>query len=137
MDSANFPFRALRLRLIVGISIMLLLALVHWFRVGSYLSGDLYILYYSYASDLMLPFGCYFLLCMNEIQLPFLRHWFTKAAVVFLLMTFSEVMQYFDFYFFGTTFDPVDIIMFGIGVLMAVLSDVLIFKKIFPLWSYD
>lgn len=60
-------------RVIVGIVIMVTIAAIHGFRIGSYLNGNLYLDYYSYASDLMLPFGAYFLLSMNEIQLRFLR----------------------------------------------------------------
>ena len=86
------------IRVIVVVSIMLTLAAIHWFRIGSYLSGDLYINYNSYASDLMLPFGAYFLLSMNEIQLQFLRKWYAKVLIVFCVMTFSEIMQLFGGY---------------------------------------
>jgi len=53
---------------IVGVSIIVIIAAIHWFRVGTCLNGDLYIYYYSYASDLMIPFSMYFLLSMIEIQ---------------------------------------------------------------------
>ena len=47
-------------RTIVGVVIMLLIAAVHLFRLGSYLNGNLYLYYYSYASDIIVPFGCFF-----------------------------------------------------------------------------
>ncbi len=98
-------------RIIVGVIVMVIIAVIHAFRLGSYLNGEFYIYYYSYASDIMLPFGVYFMLCMNEIQIRFLRKWTTKAALVFCAMTFSEVLQFFNIYFFGVTFDMVDILI--------------------------
>jgi hypothetical protein len=126
-----------RIRKIVGISIMIAIAAMHAFRIGQFLNGNLYIYYYSFASDLILPFGSYFMLCMFEIQVQFLRKWFVKALIVFVVMTFSEIMQIFGFYFFGVTFDILDILMFGIGVLIAVIIDTQIFERFMPFWKYN
>ncbi len=124
-------------RKIVGISIMLAIAAIHAFRIGQYLNGDLYIYYYSFASDLVLPIGSYFMLSMVEIQFPFLRNWFVKALIVFAVMTFSEIMQIFGFYFFGVTFDILDILMFGIGTSMAAFFDKQIFERYIPFWNLN
>lgn len=121
-----------KVRITVGISINLLIATIHIFRLGSYLNGDLYILYYSYASDILIPIAFYFLLCMNDIQIRFLRKWYTKALIVFVMATFTEVMQAFGVYMLGVTFDLLDIIMFGIGVLIAALLDVQVFERLVP-----
>lgn len=121
-----------KVRITVSISINLLIATIHIFRLGSYLNGDLYILYYSYASDILIPIAFYFLLCMNDIQIRFLRKWYTKALIVFVLATFTEVMQAFGVYMLGVTFDVLDIIMFGIGVLIAALLDVQVFERLVP-----
>ena len=126
-----------RIRKIVGISILVAIAAMHAFRIGQYLNGNLYIYYYSFASDLILPFGSYFMLCMFETQVQFLRKWFVKALIVFAVMTFSEIMQIFGFYFFGVTFDILDILMFGIGVLIAVIIDTQIFERFMPFWKYN
>jgi hypothetical protein len=125
-----------RIRKIVGIGIMLAIAAMHAFRIGQYLNGNLYIYYYSFASDLILPIGSYFMLSMVEIQFRFLRNWFVKALIVFAVMTFSEIMQIFGFYFFGVTFDILDILMFGMGVLIAVLIDKQILERFIPHWKY-
>jgi hypothetical protein len=119
-------------RTAVSIVIIIVIAAVHVFRAGSYLTGDLYILYYSYASDILVPVAFYFLLCMNDVQIGFLRKWYAKAFIVFALATFAEVMQAFGVYMLGITFDPVDIIMFGIGVVIAAFMDVLVFEKLIP-----
>ncbi len=115
---------------------MLAIGAMHGFRIGQYLNGELYIYYYSFASDLVLPIGSYFMLCMVEIQFRFLRNWIIKALIVFAVMTFSEIMQIFGFYFFGVTFDILDILMFGMGVLIAVFIDKQIFERFIPHWKY-
>ena len=125
-----------RIRKIVGISILVAISAMHAFRIGQYLNGNLYIYYYSFASDLILPIGAYFMLSMVEYKFRFLRNWFMKALIVFVVMTFSEIMQIFGFYFFGVTFDILDILMFGIGVLIAVLIDKQIFERFLPHWKY-
>lgn len=130
------PFRQLSFRVAVILGIILIIAAIHAFRLGTYFSGELYLLYYSYASDIMIPFGAYFLLAINEISIPFLQNWKVKAGIVFGIMTFSEVVQYFDIYFFGTTFDPLDILMFAIGVLLAALVDRQFLYRYLTLWHY-
>lgn len=124
-------------RVIIGIIVMISIAAIHWFRIGSYLDGDLYILYYSYASDIIIPFGFYFLLNMNEINFRFLQKWYVKAIIVFGLSTLTEIMQLFGIYFLGVTFDTIDILMFGIGTLLAVLFDKIILEKAIPFWKYN
>jgi hypothetical protein len=129
--------RSHRIRILVGIFVMLIIALIFGFRIGNNLNGNLYIYYQSYAGDFMIPFGAYFLLCMNEIQLRFLRKWFVKALIVFCVMTFSEIMQLFGLYLFGVTFDLADILMYGIGVIVAVFFDKQIFERTLSFWKYN
>jgi len=126
-----------RIRILIGVIIMLIIAAIHGFRVGSYLSGNTYIYYYSFASDIMLPFGAYFLLCMNEIQLRFLRKWYIKVIIVFSVMAFSEILQYYVIYLFGVTFDWIDILMYGIGGFTAAIIDKQILERLMPFWKYD
>ncbi len=125
-----------KIRIIVGVCIMLAVAAIHGFRVGSYLSGDWYILYYSFASDIIIPFGFYFLLVMNETKIRVLQKWHVRALIVFGLSTFTEIMQAFGVYFLGVTFDILDIVMFAIGTSMAVFFDRIIFEKLVPSWDY-
>lgn len=116
---------------------MLVIAAIHGFRFGSYLNGNWYTLYYSYASDFMLPFGVYFLLALNEPQLRFLKKWFVKVLIVFLIMTLSEIMQFFGIHLFGVTFDWFDIAFYGFGALAAAFVDIQLFKCFLPFWKYD
>ncbi len=106
-----------------AIIILLIIALIHIFRVGSYLHGTLFTLYYSYFSDIIIPFGMYFLLCLNETHIPLLRGWLVKAVLVYGIASSVEIMQAFGIPLLGQTFDPLDFAMFGGGVLIAILVD--------------
>jgi hypothetical protein len=125
-----------RNRMIIGFSILTVIALIHIFRVGQYLKGNLFTYYYSYASDIMIPFGLYFLLCINESTMRFFRKWYVKALFIFGTTTIIEILQLFGVYIVGVTFDILDILMYAIGVMIAVLSDRLIFKRFIPFWDF-
>ena len=121
-------------RLIVIISIMLSIAAIHIVRLGSILHGDLRNLYYSYFSDLIIPFGFYFLLCINEFHFPFLRYWWIKSAIVFAAASTAETCQYCGITALGDTFDPIDYCMYGAGVTLAALVEVYVFPHLFKFW---
>jgi len=118
-------------------SIVVLIAVVHIFRIGSYLQGELYNFYYSYFSDFILPFGCYFLLCATALQMPILRCWEAKLAIAFLMPSIAETCQYFGITVLGSTFDPLDYFMYGIGAMSAVVVDTQVFSRIFDFWTME
>ena len=61
-------------KILLVVSIQIAIALIHVFRLGQVFSGQIYRLYYGYASDILLPFGAYFLLTINDAKIPLLRH---------------------------------------------------------------
>ncbi|MBN2091890.1 hypothetical protein JW964_19900 [candidate division KSB1 bacterium] len=122
-------------KIILIILILLTIALIHIFRLGQLFNGLAYKLYYSYFSDIVLPIAAYFLLTLNELTLPFLRKWFIKAGIIFAFTTFAEICQLFGIEVLGVTFDPLDILMYGIGVLIAAFLDVKIFGKYLGFWG--
>jgi len=124
-----------RNRIIVGFSIITIIALMHIFRVGSYLHGDLYLLYYSYVSDLIIPFGFYFLLCINELTIKILQKWYVKASFIIGITALVEILQLLGIYALGITFDPIDILMYALGVGIAVIFDRYLFKRFIPFWD--
>ncbi len=113
----------------------LVLASASIFRLGQIFNGEWYNLYSGYFGDIQIPFAAYFLLSINETSIPFLRSWQVKAGAVFLIMTVSELAQYFGIYLFGVTFDPFDIVAYGVGVLLAALVDVRIFSVYLKFWT--
>jgi len=122
-------------KILVIISIQIFIGLIHIFRLGQLFNEELYILYYSYFSDLILPFGIYFLLSVNEFSIPFLRDWRIKAIIIFLVTTAAEICQYFGIYALGVTFDMIDIMMYSIGVVLAVIVDRQVFARLFKFWT--
>jgi hypothetical protein len=123
----------------VIISIMMLIALAHIFRIGSHLQGELYKIYYSYFSDFVLTFGGYFLfiLFVSNLPMPILRHWEVKIAVAFLVPSIMETCQYFGIPILGVTFDPLDYGMYAIGALSAAIVDTHVFARIFDFWKLE
>lgn len=136
MFSNDFKL-AQKIRLIVGLSIIFIIALIHIFRIGSYLKGNLYLFYYSYISDIIIPFGIYFLLCINQYYIKILQKWYVKAAIIIGATTLVEILQFFGVYALGITFDPIDIIMYVLGVGAAVIIDKFLFKRLIPYWDVE
>ena len=136
MDSLTpADHKQIRKRTYVIVAIQLILAAGFIVRPASYLAREGFIFYHSYYADVMIPFSFYFLLSINDKIWTFLRNWQFKAAIIFLVMTISEVLQYFGIYAFGVTFDPLDIVAFAVGTIMAVLVDRLLFPRIFVFWE--
>ncbi len=121
-------------KILIIILIQIIIALVHIFRLGQIFNGQYYNFYYSYFSDLILPFGWYFLLSINDARIPVLRQWYVKAGIIFFLTTFAEICQLFGFEVLGVTFDPLDILVYGAGVLIAAFVDVKIFAPNLGFW---
>ncbi|MFB3789585.1 MAG: hypothetical protein ACE15F_24785 [bacterium] len=109
----------------------MLIAAIHILRLGSYLEGQYYHLYYGYFSDFVLPVGGYFLLCAAAERTPILRRWPAKPGIAFLVPALAETGQYFGISILGATFDPLDYLMYGMGVLSAWYCDARVFPRIF------
>lgn len=107
----------------VAVAIVIGVAAIHLLRLGAHLRGSAYRLYYGYASDLLLPLAMYFLLCASEANLPWVRDWRSKALAVFAAASIAEVLQGLGVPVLGSTFDPADFVMYGAGVLIAVVLD--------------
>jgi len=122
-------------KILTVILIQVAIALIHVFRLGQMFQGRAYDLYYSYFSDFILPFGAYFLITMNEVAFPFLRKWYVKAGLVFAFTTFAEICQFFGVEVLGATFDPFDILVYGMGVLFAAFIDQKVFARYLSFWA--
>ncbi len=121
----------------VVLSIVLLVAAAHIVGIGRYLGGELSALYSSYFSDIVLPFACYFLLCVAETAWPFFRGWETKTAAVFLMPSALETLQYFGVDALGSTFDPLDYATYAIGASVAALVDTQVFARVLGFWAKE
>jgi len=122
-------------KILIIILIQVAIALVHIFRLGQLFQGQAYNLYYSYFSDIVLPFGMYFLLTLNDATMPVFRKWYVKAGLIFTFATSAEICQLFGIEVLGATFDPFDILMYGIGVSVAAWLEVQVFTKYLGFWA--
>jgi hypothetical protein len=68
----------------------------------------------GYLIDVLLPFAMYLLLSLCGP--PFRFSGALRAAAVLCVGVIVEVLQFFDVPLFGRTFDPVDFMMYGLGV---------------------
>jgi hypothetical protein len=112
---------------IVGLS--LFVALLH-FIIGPDYNGIFKLFVRAYLIDLILPLNIYLLLQIS------LRKKFSvaKSRVIGALFTFSfgltvEILQLFKIKFLGSTYDPLDILMYAIGIVAGLLVDCTIIDK--------
>lgn len=121
--------RQRKIAIVVGIE--LLIALI-FFMGGDWAGESVHRFFHNYFADIALPFGFYFLLILIEDNFSFLRQWHNKALAIFLLVSTSEILQYFGIYALANVFDPIDFVMYAIGVLSATLVDVQVISKYYP-----
>lgn len=122
--------KAIAFKAMLAVGILLLIVAAHAFRLGTCLDGKLYIYYYSYFSDIALPFGVYFLLCMNDRTIALLKKWYVKWGIVFGLPAIAESLQGLGIECLGVTFDPVDYLMYAIGATLAAALDRIVFRRL-------
>jgi len=120
------------IRKMVIVSVVIPIALLHFFT-GSNYRGPYPGFVNGYLLDILVPFAFYFLLCLSEFSL--LKSWIVKSILVFGAGFSVEIAQFFGVPIFGRTFDPVDFIMYGIGVILAATLDTTVFPRIFESWT--
>lgn len=115
-------------RMTVSLLVVLAVAMAHALRIGSHLHGAAYRLYYAYASDVLIPIAAYFLLCVNDARVPWLRSRRVKGIVVLAMASTAEILQGCGIPALGITFDPIDFLMYGAGVTIAMVLDRITFS---------
>jgi len=119
---------------IVIVCVQLLIVL--GFVVGAdWASDSFHRFFHSYYADIALPLGLYFLLKTLENKYAFLRPWYRKATAVFLIVSASEILQFFGIYALARIFDPLDFLAYASGILSAVFIDQALFAKMFNFWE--
>ena len=94
-----------------------------------------WVLWVSYAKDLLQPFALYFLICLAG---KWLKTWQRRALLAFAVPTVIEfgqglLQRVFVGYYVGA-FDPMDILMYAIGVGLAAIVEQLVFAKLLKFW---
>ena len=113
--------------LIVAIS--LFVGLLH-FLIGPDYQGIFKHFIRGYLIDILLPFNLYLLL-----QISFRKKiTVTKSRIIGAVFTLSfgtivEILQLNKIEFLGSTYDPLDILMYGIGVGLGIIMDLTIIDR--------
>lgn len=111
------------------VAVSLFVALIH-FIIGPDYNGICKGFVTGYLTDLILPLNMYLLLQIS------LRKKFSlvKSRVIGATFTFAfgvivEILQLLNIEFLGSTYDPLDILMYGTGVVLGLLTDCTIIDK--------
>jgi hypothetical protein len=91
------------------------------FVTGSQYAGPFPDFVNGYLLDVLLPFAIYLLLGVQNLGRFHGR--FTRFVLVFGVGAIAETLQYFGLAVFGRTFDPLDYLMFVIGIVSGVIFE--------------
>ena len=111
-------------RKIFVISISVFVGLLH-IIIGPKYNGPFPVFASSFLIDILLPFSLYYLFTVNKK----LDKKILVAIVVFMIGFSIETLQYFNIHIFGSTFDPIDYLMYALGVIPALILDYLAVAK--------
>lgn len=113
--------------LIVAIS--LFVGLLH-FVTGPGYQGPFKQFVHGYLIDLLLPLNLYLLLQLSLRKKLTVRSSRVVAGVAtFSFGVFVELLQWNNIHLFGSTYDPLDILMYGAGVGLGFLLDLTIISR--------
>jgi hypothetical protein len=94
-----------------------------------------WVLWFSYAKDLILPFAFYFFLCLGE---RWLTTWRVRALLAFAIPAILEFGQLLYYQVssgrYVGSFDPLDILMYTVSVTLAVIVEQKVFARTLKFW---
>lgn len=83
----------------------------------------------GYVIDILLPMNLYLLLQVSlRRMISKARSRIFGALITFILGIAVEFLQWHDIHILGTTFDPLDIVMYGSGIFLGILIDLLLLE---------
>lgn len=111
------------------VSISLFIGLLH-FLIGPDYQGTLKHFVRGYLMDILLPMNLYLLLQISLRKSISVK----KARIAGALFTFTfgllvEILQFYNIGFLGNTYDPLDGVMYLIGVIAGIAIDLTIIDK--------
>jgi hypothetical protein len=113
---------------IVGLSLSV--ALMH-FIIGPDYNGICKHFVRGYLIDLLLPMNIYLLLQISlRKKISIAKSRVIGAMSTFLFGLIVEILQLLKIKFLGSTYDPLDIVMYGIGIMIGLLVDYTIINKL-------
>lgn len=112
------------------VAIALFVGLLH-FVTGPDYHGPFKNFVQGYLIDLLLPLNLYLLLQLSlrkKLSVSYSR--IIAAVATFLFGVFVELMQLNNIHLFGSTYDPLDILMYAMGIGLGLLLDLTIINKL-------
>ena len=103
------------------------------FVTGENYQGPFPIFVNGYLIDVLLPMTLFLL--MGLFQNKIIRSLLFRACAIFGFGCFVEASQYFGCPIFGSTFDPLDILAYAVGVLFGMFLDLFMFPRVISGWS--
>jgi hypothetical protein len=111
------------------VTISLFVGLLH-FVTGPAYQGPFKQFMQGYLIDLLLPLNLYLLLQLSlRKKLSVLHSRVIAAVATFSFGVFVELLQLNNIHLFGSTYDPLDIFMYGAGVGLGLLLDLTIISR--------
>jgi hypothetical protein len=111
------------------VSISLVVGLLH-FVIGPDYQGLFRHFMRGYLIDILLPMNLYLLLQISlRKNISVIKARIIGALFTFAFGTIVEILQFYEIEFLGRTYDPWDILMYGIGVGLGILIDLTIIDK--------
>lgn len=111
------------------VSISLFVALIH-LVVGPDYQGIFRHFIRGYLIDILLPMNMYLLLQISlRKNIAVIKARIIGAIFIFSFGTMVEILQFYKIEFLGRTYDPWDILMYGIGIGAGIVIDLTIIDK--------
>ncbi len=111
------------------VSVSLFVGLLH-FIIGPDYQGIFRHFIRGYLIDILLPMNLYLLLQISlRKKIPVNKARIIGAIFTFAFGTIVEILQFYEIEFLGRTYDPWDILMYGIGVVVGIVIDLTIIDK--------
>lgn len=104
----------------IVVSIAVIVSLLH-FLTGPNYRGPGPVIVNGYMLDILVPFAMY--LVLGIMQEPVQLNSAARGAFVFAVGAVSETLQFFNVPIFGQTFDPLDYLMFVVGILLGIVFE--------------
>jgi hypothetical protein len=111
----------------IVVVIAVVVGLLH-FLTGPRYHGPCQTFVNGYMIDILLPFAMYLLL--GIIKGKILLNSVARGTFVFAVGAVTETLQYFNVPIFGQTFDLLDYLMFGIGILLGIIFENIVLSRI-------
>ena len=113
----------------IVVSISLFIGLLH-LLIGPNYQGICKHFIRGYLIDILLPMNLYLLLQISLRKNILVN----KARILGAIFTFAfgtivEILQFYEIEFLGRTFDPWDMLMYGIGIGLGIAIDLTIINK--------